>query len=106
MPPVLLKDFQAAVNHIKLGSTEDNVVKTIGWGGLTSQQLFDDKLPYRFPESTMLGDRDPESLIYYVKKWRENDNENPKNQKVTFNFDQEDRLVRIDSQADGVHSLP
>jgi len=52
MPPNLLRDFQVAVKHLKLGSTQDRVGKIIGWGGLTSQQLFDDRLPYRFPEDT------------------------------------------------------
>ena len=104
MPPELLKDFQAAVNHIKLGSTEDHVAKMVGSGGYTPQQLFDDRLPYRFPDGTIFGNS--ESSIYYVKKWRENDNDNPKNQKVTFIFDEEDRLVRIDSKADGIHSIP
>ena len=104
MPPELLKDFQAAVNHLKLGSTQDNVVKIIGTGGLTLQRLFDDRLPYRFPDGTMYGD--VQSSIYYVRKWRETDHENPKNQNVTFIFDKRDRLVRIDSKADGIHSLP
>jgi hypothetical protein len=107
MPPELLKDFQAAVNHLKLGSTQDHVVKIIGSGGLTSQRLFDDRLPYRFPEDTMFTDQEPESLIYYVKKWRQyEERDNSKDQTVTFVFDSQDRLVRVDSKADGIPSIP
>ena len=106
MPPELLKDFQTAVNRLKLGSTEDSVIKVIGWGGLTSQRLFYEKLPYRFPDGTMVGDHDPERLIYYLKKWREDDNDNPQNQSLTFVFDPQGRLIRIESQVDGIRSRP
>lgn len=107
MSPELLKDFHAAVEHLKLGSTQDHVVKIIGWGGLTSQQLFDDRLPYRFPENTMFGDHEPEGLIYYVKKWRQyEDRDNTKDQTVKFVFDSRDRLVKVDSKADGIPSIP
>ena len=107
MLPQLRADFQAAVEHLKLGSTQDHVVKVIGWGGLTSQQLFDDRLPYRFPESTMFGDHEPERLIFYVKKWRQyEERDNPKDQTVTFVFDSRDRLIRIDSKADRIASIP
>ena len=102
-----MKVFQAAVSHLKLGSAEDHVVKIVGWGGLTSQQLFGDRLPYRFPDGTMFGDGDPESLIYYVKKWRQfEEHDNPKDQTVTFVFDNQGRLVRVDSKADGIRSIP
>lgn len=105
--PELLKDLQGAVNHLKLGSTEDRVVQIVGSDGLTSQQLFDDRLPYRFPDGTIFGNREPESLIYYVKKWRQyEEHENPKDQSVTFVFDNKDRLVRVDSKADGISSIP
>ena len=40
MPPELLKDFQAAVKHLKLGSTEDQVVKVVGWGAFTAARDF------------------------------------------------------------------
>jgi hypothetical protein len=107
MPPELLRDFQAAVEHLKLGSTQDHVVKIIGRGGLMSQQLFEDKLPYRFPEDTMFGNHEPESLIYYVKKWRQyEERDNQKDQTVTFVFDSRDRLVRVDSKADGIPRIP
>lgn len=107
MSPELMKVFQAAVSHLKLGSAEDHVVKIVGWGGLTSQQLFGDRLPYRFPDGTMFGDGDPESLIYYVKKWRQfEEHDNPKDQTVTFVFDNQGRLVRVDSKADGIRSIP
>lgn len=107
MSPELLRGFQAAVEHLKLGSTQDRVIKIIGWGGPTSQQLFDDRLPYRFPENTMFGEHEPESLIYYVKKWRQyEERDNPKDQTVKFVFDSRDRLVRIDSKADGIPSIP
>lgn len=102
----LLKSFQNAVNDLPLGSSEDKVVSRIGWGGLTAQQLFDDKLPYRFPDGTMFGDSNPERLIYYAKKWREEHRENPKDQTVTFVFDKQDRLTGIISQADGIRSRP
>jgi hypothetical protein len=106
MPPELLENFQTAVNHVRLGSGKDDVAKIVGWGGLTSRRLFDDKFPYRFPDGTMLGDREPERLIYYVRKWREDDNNNPKNQTVTFVFDEQDRLTKINSQVDGIRSRP
>jgi hypothetical protein len=102
----LLKDFQTAVNELRLGNSERIVVSRIGWGGLTSRPLFDDKLPYRFPDGTMLGERDPERLIHFVKKWREQDRPNPQDQTVTFVFDKQDRLTGIMSQADGIRSRP
>lgn len=106
MPPELLRDFQAAVNRLKLGSTQDQVVKTIGSGGLTSLRLFDDRLPYRFPDDTMFAGQEPETLIYFVKKWRQyEEHENPRDQTVTLVFDSQDRLVRIDSKADGIRSI-
>jgi hypothetical protein len=107
MSPELVRDLQAAVNHLELGSTEDHVAKIVGWGGLTAQPLFDDRLPYRFPDDTMFGDRNPEILIYYTKKFRQyEEHDNPKDQTVAFIFDSQDRLVRVDSKADGIRSIP
>ena len=106
MPDDLVKNFQTAVNQLRLGNPEKIVISRIGWGGLTSQPLFDDKLPYRFPDGTMLGESDPERLIYFVKKWREQDRPNPQDQTVTFVFDKQDRLTGIMSHADGIRSRP
>ena len=107
LSPELLKDFQAAVNHLNPGSTEDNVVKIVGSGSFASQRLFDDRLPYRFPDGTVFGDQEPKRLIYYVKKWRQyEEQDNPKDKTVTFVFDNRDRLFKIDSKADGILSVP
>jgi hypothetical protein len=55
----------------------------------------------------MFGDHEPERLIYYVKKWRQyEERDNPKDQTVTFVFDSQDRLVRVDSKADGIPGIP
>ncbi len=108
MPDDLLKTFQSAVNKLPLGISEDSVVSRLGceWGGFGSWDLFDDKLPYRFPDGTNFGDIDPPRLIYYVKKWRERREGNNRDQTVTLVFDKQDRLVRIVSQADGVRNRP
>lgn len=103
----LLSNFRAAVNELPMGSSEDILNHRIGEDRLTSKNLYDDKLPYRFPDGTVfLGDTSPLSVIYYVKKWRERNEDNPKDQKVTFVFDKEDRLVQIISQADGILNRP
>jgi hypothetical protein len=55
----------------------------------------------------MFGDRNPEILIYYTKKFRQyEEHDNPKDQTVAFIFDSQDRLVRVDSKADGIRSIP
>ena len=101
----LLKNFQIAVNGLRLGCSEDAVVDRIGWGGITPHPLFDDKLPYRFPDGTMFGDDNPKQLIYYLKKRREG-GENLQDQTVSFVFDKQDRLTGIISKADGIRSRP
>jgi hypothetical protein len=103
----LLNNFRAAVNELPMGSSEDILKHRIGGDRLTSKNLYDDKLPYRFPDGTVfLGDTSPLSVIYYVKKWRDRNENNPQDQKVTFVFDEEDRLVQIISQADGIRNRP
>ena len=106
MPDDLLKNFRTTVNRLPLGSSLDLVVNRVGWDGLTSRELFDDRFPYRFPDGTMFGDSDPRRLIYYVKKWRKQRERNPRDQTVTFVFDKQDRLARITSQVDGVGTRP
>ena len=106
LPGDLLKHFQSAVNDLPLGSSEKIVVNRVGWGGLISQGLFDDKLPYRFPDGTMFGDSDPKRLIYYVKKWREEDEGNSQDRTVTLVFDKHDRLTEVKSAVEGIRSRP
>jgi hypothetical protein len=102
----LLKNFQTAVNELRLGSSEEVVASRLGWGGLTRQELFEDKLPYRFPDGTMFGDSDPKRLIYYVKKWREEYEGNSRDRTVTFVFDKHDRLAGIKSEVEGIRGRP
>jgi YD repeat-containing protein len=54
----------------------------------------------------MFGDRNPTRLIYYVKKWRQEQSGNPRDQTVTFVFDAQDKVVAITSNADSIHSRP
>jgi hypothetical protein len=102
----LLKNFRTVVNDLPLGISEEMVVNRVGWGGLTSQELFDDKLPYRFPDGTMLEDSDPKHLVYYAKKWREEQDTDSRDRTITLTFDKNDRLIRVNSQVDGIHSRP
>jgi hypothetical protein len=98
----LLSSFRDVVNELPMHCPEGLVMNRVGGGRLTSQALYDDKLPYRFPDGTVFGDAEPNRLIYYLKKRREANNDDPKDQKVTFVFDDEDRLAAIVSQADGI----
>jgi hypothetical protein len=102
----LLNSLRSAINGLPLGSPETIVVNRVGWDGLTSQELFDDKLPYRFPDGTMVSDSDPKRLIYYVKKWREEREGNPRDKTVTFVFDQQGKLAKITSDVDGIQTRP
>jgi hypothetical protein len=106
LPGDLLKDFQVAVNELPLGSSREMAAGRLGWGGLTSQELFEDKLPYRFPDGTMLGDHDPERLIYYVKKWREEQEGNSHDRTVTLVFDKNNRLTGTKSDVEGIRVRP
>jgi len=106
LPGDLLKNFQTAVNELPLGSSEEMVASRLGWGGLTRQELFKDKLPYRFPDGTMFGDSDPKRLIYYVKRWREEQDTDSWDRRVTLIFDKNGRLARAESQVDGIRSRP
>jgi hypothetical protein len=102
----LLNSLRIAINGLPLGSSETIVVNRIGSDGITSHELFDDKLPYRFPSGTMFSDNDPKRQVYYVKKWREEREGNPQDQTVTFFFDEHAKLTRIVSAVDGIHTRP
>ena len=106
LPADLVKNFQTAVNELPFGSSREMVASRLGWGGLTRQELFEDRLPYRFPDGTMFGDSDPKRLIYYLKKWREENEGNSQDRTVTLVFDNHDKLAGIKSQVEGVRSRP
>jgi hypothetical protein len=54
----------------------------------------------------MFGDSDPKRLIYYVKKWREEDEGNSQDRTVTLVFDKHDRLTEIKSAVEGIRTRP
>jgi hypothetical protein len=103
----LLKEFQTAVNELPLGISEETLADRLGWGdGPSPRELFEDKLPYRFPDGTMFGDSDPKRLIYYVKKWREEHEGNSQDRTVTLVFDKHDRLAGVKSEVEGIRDRP
>lgn len=102
----LLNNFQTAVNELRLGSLKATVLSRLGNGGPSGGELFKDRLPYLFPDSTMSDSADPNRLIYYVKKRRQGYEGDSKDRVITLAFDRNDRLVRIESQVDGIHSRP
>ncbi|HEX8817563.1 MAG TPA: hypothetical protein VF753_18875 [Terriglobales bacterium] len=100
----LLRNLQVAVNGLPMGSPKSDIESRLGFGGLTNKELFDDKLPYRFPDGTMFEESEPTRLIYYVKKWREEHEGSPQDQTVTLAFDKQERLASITSQVGGISS--
>jgi len=102
----LLRSFQAAVNELPLGSTKLGVEDRLGFCGFPNEGLFDDRLPYRFPDGTMFEDSDPTRLIYYVKKRREEREGSPQDQTVALTLDKQERLAAISSQVAGISSRP
>jgi hypothetical protein len=103
----LLNDFRATVDELPIGSAEEVLTHRLGGDRLTSKNLYDDKLPYRFPDGTVfLGDTSPLSVIDYVKKRRDRNEDSPEDQKVTFILHDRGRLVRVASQAEGIRSRP
>jgi hypothetical protein len=104
MPEGLLIEFQTAVNALPLGVSQDAVANRLGWAGLFNRTLFEDKLPFHFPDGAMSGDSDPRRLIYYVRRHREHQY-NPEDQTVTLTFEN-DKLVRIKSEIAGFKNRP
>jgi hypothetical protein len=112
MPREALTKYRQAVNDLKLGVQENAIYDELGTtDGLdTGRKLCDlarDRLPFDFPEGTILGSC-PGDLTFYVKKWRLDwgSAEAPGDQSVTFVMDNDCRLQRIESRVDGIPSHP
>ncbi len=113
MPEEALRKFRQAVDNLKLGTQDNTILDQLGEedGFDTGRQLRDlarDRLPFDFPDGTILGSSDPESLTYYVKKWRlyRGSPEGADDRSVTFVLDKGRRLQRIESRVEGITSRP
>jgi hypothetical protein len=113
MPAEALAKFRQAVNNLKLGTQESAIYDQLGSedGFDTRRRLSDlarDRLPFDFPEGTILGSSGPEGVTYYVKKWRIDRGapEGPDDRSVTFVLDNDRRLQRIESRVEGITSRP
>jgi len=110
MPPKALRKFRQAVNDLKLGTPVYAITDQLGEGaGIDMQRqirdLARDRLPFDFPDGSITSSSD-ENLVYYVKRWRLHP-DSPKgtdDQSVTFVFDKDRRLLRIESHVEGIVS--
>jgi hypothetical protein len=106
LPDDLLTNFKTAVNALPLGSSEETVENRLGVALPFGRKLFEDKLPYLFPDGTVFSDSNPPRLIYYLKKWRDEDEGNSQDRTLTLVFDERNRLTGIRSQIEGIRSRP
>jgi hypothetical protein len=101
----LLNKFQIAVNELPFGTSLETVENRLGVALPFGRQLFEDKLPYSFPNGTVFEDTNPRRLIYYVKRRRENDDDS-QDRTVTMVFGKANTLMRVESQVDAIRSRP
>lgn len=109
MPDAALVEFRSAVNTLHLGSSKKAIMKTLGKGHYEAKN---DKssgevgklLPFWFPELAVSDDS--AKVTYYTMKFRQSYKESANDRGVTFFFDQNHRLSRIESKVEGVASRP
>jgi hypothetical protein len=102
----VLAQFRDVVTHLPMATPLSTISKMFELP-IGSQQRTPpptDCLPYCFPDGTVFGDEDPQRVTFFVKKWRAwpDAKDTRKDQGVTFFFDEEEKLVRIESQVEGI----
>jgi len=103
----VLAQFRDTVNDLPMGTTLGRIAKMFERPIVGEQRAHPvDCLPYCFPDGTVFGDENPRRVTFFVKKWRAwpEATDTKKDQGVTFVFDGEEKLQRIESQVVGISS--